>query len=113
MLRTRPSSPRVPRSLSATPASPAGVSLLASGIPLPFMPGLCVGDRKARADCQCGDLIDRIAAGAPVRKLVFVEALGHARVPLLGHRPDHRAGVELAAIDTEYFAQYLFCEMMS
>ena len=40
------------------------------------MHGLCVGDREARADCQCGELIDRIAASAPVRKLVFVEALG-------------------------------------
>ena len=29
----------------------------------------------------------------------FVEALGHARVPFLGYRPDHRAGVELATID--------------
>jgi hypothetical protein len=29
--------------------------------------GLCVGDREARADCQSGELIDRIAAGAPVR----------------------------------------------
>src|SRR6516165_6957927 len=31
-----------------------------------FMHGLCVGDREARADCQCGELIDRIAAGSPV-----------------------------------------------
>ena len=30
---------------------------------------LCVGDRQARANCQCGELIDRIAAGAPVGKL--------------------------------------------
>ena len=27
------------------------------------MLGLCVGDREARADCQCGELIDRIANG--------------------------------------------------
>ena len=48
------------------------------------MLGLCVGDREARADCQCGELIDRIAAGAPVRKLLFVEALGDTRVPFAG-----------------------------
>jgi hypothetical protein len=38
--------------------------------------GFCVGDRQARADCQCGELIDRIAASAPIGKLLFVEALG-------------------------------------
>jgi hypothetical protein len=48
------------------------------------MLGLCVGDRKARADRQGDELIDRIAAGAPVRKLLFVEALGHTRVPFAG-----------------------------
>ena len=63
------------------------------------MHGLCIGDREARADCQCGELIDRITAGAPVRKLLFVEALGHTRVPFAGYRPDHRAGVELATIN--------------
>ena len=57
---------------------------MASGIPLPFMPGLCVGDREARADGQGGKLIDRIAAGAPVRELVLIEALGHTRVPFPG-----------------------------
>jgi hypothetical protein len=66
---------------------------------------LCVGDREARADSQCGELIDRIAASAPVRKLLFVEALGHARVPFAGYRPDHRAGVELAAIDAHRAAE--------
>jgi hypothetical protein len=40
------------------------------------MLGLCIGDREARADGQCGELIDRIAASAPVRELLFVEALG-------------------------------------
>ena len=45
------------------------------------MLGLCVGDRDARADCQCGGLIGGIAASAPVRKLLLVEALGHTRVP--------------------------------
>src|SRR5882762_5416574 len=66
---------------------------------------LCVGDREARADREGGELIDRIAAGAPVRKLLFVEALGHTRVPFARHRPDHRAGVELAAIDAHRAAK--------
>src|SRR5229473_3750352 len=66
---------------------------------------LCVGDREARTDRQCGELIDRIAARAPVRKLLFVEALGHTRVPFAGYRPDHCAGVELAAIDAHRAAE--------
>ena len=69
------------------------------------MLGLCVGDREARADCQCGERIDRIAASAPVRKLLFVEALGHTRLPFAGYRPDHRAGVELATIDAQRAAE--------
>ena len=52
------------------------------------MLGLCVGDREARADGQRGELIDSVAAGTPVRKLLLIEALGHARVPFLGYRPD-------------------------
>jgi hypothetical protein len=36
------------------------------------MPGLCVGDRETGADGQSGELIDRITAGAPVRKLLFL-----------------------------------------
>ena len=39
---------------------------------------LAVDDREARADRQRRELIDRIAAGEPVRKLVFAEALGHS-----------------------------------
>jgi hypothetical protein len=66
---------------------------------------LCGGDREARADSQCGELIDRIAAGAPVRKLVFVEALGHTRLPFAGYGPDHRTGVELAAMDAHRAAE--------
>jgi hypothetical protein len=58
-----------------------------------------IGDCEARADGQGGKLIDCIAARAPVRKLFFVEALGHPRVPFAGLRPDHRARIELAAID--------------
>jgi hypothetical protein len=42
---------------------------------------LCVGDREARADRQRGELIDRIAAGAPIRKLLFIELFGHTRLP--------------------------------
>jgi hypothetical protein len=59
---------------------------------------LSVGDREARADGQCGELIDRVAPGAPVRKLLFIEALGHPRLPFSGDRLDHPAGIELAAI---------------
>jgi hypothetical protein len=70
-----------------------------------FMLGLCVGDREARADCQCGELVDRIATSAPVRKLLFVEALGDARVPFARYRPDHCAGVELTAIDADRTAE--------
>jgi hypothetical protein len=73
--------------------------------PAAFIPGLCVGDREGRADCQCGELIDRIAAGAPVRQLLFVEALGHRRMPFAGYRPDHRAGIELATIDAHRAAE--------
>jgi hypothetical protein len=66
---------------------------------------LCIGDREARADCQRGELINRIAAGAPVRKLLFVEVLGHTRVTFAGYRPDHRTGIELAAIDAHRAAE--------
>ena len=38
------------------------------------MPGLCVGDREARADGLSGELIDRIAPSTPVRELLFVDA---------------------------------------
>ena len=60
------------------------------------MLGSCVSDREARPDRQGGELIDRIATGAPIGKLLLVEALGHARVPFAGFRPDHRAEIELA-----------------
>ena len=43
------------------------------------MLGLCVGDREARADGHRGELIDSVAAGTSVRKLLLIEALGHAR----------------------------------
>jgi len=69
------------------------------------MHGLCVGDREGGADCQRGELIDRIAAGAPVPELLFVEVLGDTRVPFAGHRPDHRPGVELGTIDAHRAAE--------
>jgi len=37
---------------------------------------LCVGDREARADCQCGELIDRVPASASVCKFLFVRRSG-------------------------------------
>ena len=52
--------------------------------------------RCARRSCE---LIDGGAAGAPVRKLLIVELRRHMRMPFAGHRPHHRGGVELAAID--------------
>jgi hypothetical protein len=55
-------------------------------------------------DCQCGELIDRIAASAPVGKLLFIKALGHTRVPFAGYRPD-RAGIEVATIDADRAAE--------
>jgi hypothetical protein len=64
-----------------------------------------VGDCKPRADCQGSELIDRVAAGAPVGKLLFVEALGHTRVPFAGHRPDRCSGIELATIDAHRAAE--------
>jgi hypothetical protein len=66
---------------------------------------LCVSDHKARADRQRRELVDRIAAGEPVRKLFFVEARGHTRVPFAGYRPDHRARVELTTIDAHRTAE--------
>src|SRR6202011_2672594 len=42
---------------------------------------LSAGDREARADGERGALIDRVAAGPPAGKLLFVEALAHMRVP--------------------------------
>jgi hypothetical protein len=38
--------------------------------------GLSVGNREARADRQGGTLVDRIASGMPIRKLLFIEAFG-------------------------------------
>src|ERR1700719_77767 len=45
------------------------------------------------------------SAGGGCAQLLIVEALGHTRVPFAGYRPDHRAGVELAAIDAHRAAE--------
>ena len=66
---------------------------------------LSVGDREARANRQRRELIDRVAAGAPVGKLLFVEGLWHMRVPFAGYRPDNGGRVELAAIDPHRAAE--------
>jgi hypothetical protein len=52
-----------------------------------------------------GELVDRGAASAPVGKLFVVKLRGHVRMPLAGFRPDHRAGVEPAAIDAHRAAE--------
>jgi hypothetical protein len=53
---------------------------------------LSVVDPGPRAARQRGEPIDSIAAAAPVRELLLVEALGYARVPTVGNRPVyHRA----------------------
>src|SRR5580704_8989424 len=69
------------------------------------MLGSCVGDRETRADGQGRELIDRVAPGAPVRQLIFIEALRHTRIPFSGYRLDHRARVELATIDPHRAAE--------
>src|SRR6516165_4671318 len=55
---------------------------------------LPVGNREARDDREGGELIDRVAAGAPVGEFFFVEALGHARLPFAENRPDYRSRIE-------------------
>jgi hypothetical protein len=94
------------------PASPAGVFFSQSGRSVAAgtrrAAPLCsahASDREARPDRQGGELIDRIATSAPIGKLLLVEALGHARVPFAGFRPDHRAEIELAAIDAHRAAE--------
>src|SRR5262245_37094467 len=69
------------------------------------MTGSGLGDREARADRERRELIDRVAAGAPVRKLFFIELRRHMRLPFAEHRPDHRAGIEPAAIDAHRAAE--------
>jgi hypothetical protein len=66
---------------------------------------LYVGDRQARTDGQRGELINRIAAGLPIREFIFIKGFRHVRVPFPGHRPDHDAGLELPAIDAHRTAE--------
>src|SRR5271155_949842 len=66
---------------------------------------LSVGDAEASADRQGGELVDRVAAGAPVREFVLIESLRHARRPFAGVRADHRAGIESPAIDAHRAAE--------
>jgi class 3 adenylate cyclase len=69
------------------------VALLADLLSLPG------SEREACADGERSELIDRVAAGAPVGKLLVIEAIRHARLPLAEDRLDHRAGIELPTID--------------
>ncbi len=62
--------------------------------------------RPEGADCQRGELIDRIVAGPPVRRPLFVELLGHARVLFAEYRPDHSARVESSARRNSQFASF-------
>ena len=64
-----------------------------------------VGNGKASADRVSGKLIDRVAACAPIAKLVLVEAIGHMRLPFAEDRPDYRSGIELTAIDPHRAAE--------
>ena len=73
--------------------------------PLPWAGGdISLVPRRGEVDLQ-RRRTNRVAAGAPVRKLLFIEQLGHTRVPFAGYRPHHRAGVELAAIDAHRAAE--------
>jgi hypothetical protein len=61
---------------------------------------LSARDSEACTYRQGGELLDRVTAGPPIDEFLFIEALGHVRIPFAAFWPDHRAGVELAAIDT-------------
>src|SRR5262249_2000779 len=60
---------------------------------------LCIGDREARADRHRGELIDRITADEPVRKLLFVEMFRNTRLPMTEYRPDYRARIKPNPVD--------------
>ena len=66
---------------------------------------LSVRDRQPRADRQRGELIDRIAAGAPIGKLFIVEAFRYMRLPIAEYRLDHRTGIDPTAIDAHRAAE--------
>jgi len=62
-----------------------------------------VSDGEARADRRRSELIDGV--GAPVGKLLVVEAIEDMRVPYSGHLADHRAWIEFTAIDAHRAAE--------
>ena len=90
-----------PCSSPERPGPPAGVFNLATVLRGPHAPRYenapdarsRVGDRKARADSERGELIERITPRPPVRQFLLVELLGQSRVPFAGYRPDHRVGI--------------------
>src|SRR3954451_14677320 len=97
---------RPPGCAGPLPAAPCPervtITVLAHVLRKFFLP-VCY--REARADGQCGELIDRIAAGSPVRKLLLIEALRHPRLPFADYGRDHCAGIELATIDAHRAAE--------
>jgi hypothetical protein len=99
-----PRAVRTPRALSAC-AIPSLVAIPLALMPSPDPRGflfdgrLSVGDGETDADREGGELIDRVATGAPIRQLILIEALRHARMPFAGVRADQPAGIEPAAID--------------
>jgi len=91
---------------------PLAVSSAESGRALPRRPGkaqpdvnLSVRDREARADRHGGELIYGVAAGAPVGKLLVVEAIGHMRLPFATYRPNDGAWIKVATIDAHRAAE--------
>jgi len=72
-------------------------------MPLEILAYPSAAARRARG--ECGELIDRVAAGAPVRKLLLVETVGHMRMPFTAYRLDHNAGIQFPAIDAHRAAE--------
>ena len=58
---------------------------------------LGVSHSNARADRQCGELIDCVATGTPIGELLLIKTVGDVRMPFAGHRLDYRIGIELTA----------------
>ena len=67
-------------------ATPPEAEALANRIDaiLPWVRITEVLHEVARANSQGSQLIHGIAARAPIRELIFVQTLGHARMPLTG-----------------------------
>src|SRR5262249_18396925 len=66
---------------------------------------LSVGDGGARADGPAGELVHRVAAGAPGGTPSPIKPPGEARMPLADVRPDHRGRIKLPAIDAHGAAE--------